>query len=179
MNDTIITWQDLAGQLTSDQVARFVHRERLYGHEPGYAGLLARQAREHIERNRIDAERFGHIEAPADAQGLGHWQVDTIEGDWVREFEAGSHTVDEFVANVIGEQRPDATVLRRIAVHCPEGQPFTAEQARRIAAALLAAAEDIDPQPDDGGDVELLRSALIGLIGAVAQREGVTDLDAI
>lgn len=75
---------------------------------------------------------------------LHHWEVDTIEGGWVRPFEGASFTVDHFTATVQGEQFPDGRVVGTIGIYVRDGQPVTAHEARMIAAAMIQAADELE-----------------------------------
>lgn len=145
MNSTnhATTWRDLAGELTPAQAERFAERDRLHGHEPGWQQLLLDQAREHARGNRIDSERFGDVPVPEGADVVDHWQVDPVEGGWFRYIEGRRWQVDGVDAGVLGTQFPDGRIERCVRVEA-DALDLGADGLRRIATALIEAAEELD-----------------------------------
>lgn len=152
MSNTAITWRDLASDLTSDQIARMVGIEQQLGSATsgarllrttpdGVAALLVDEARELIEQNRSPLVA---VTVPGGASA-GQWQPLRI-GGWVRELSWRLWQADPVEVAVSGEQLQDGTVNRGVAVHVPEGVLLTAEQARQAAAALVAAADQLQGQ---------------------------------
>lgn len=140
--ENITSWRQLADYLTPAQVQSFTRREAKYPGLP--AELLVGQARAHVEGNRIDQERFGHVPDPVGATYIWHWQVDRQDGGWRREFEGRDWHVGRLTAHLCGQQLPDASVTARVGIDCPTGEEFSAEDLRRIAAALCEAADELE-----------------------------------
>jgi hypothetical protein len=79
-----------------------------------------------------------HIAAPADATHLGEWD-DLDTGQWSRNFTGTRH---HHGVLVVGVQHDDGTVGRLVAVHSDD--ELTPAAARKLAAAITAAADEID-----------------------------------
>jgi hypothetical protein len=79
-----------------------------------------------------------HIAAPNDATHVGEWDDDDT-GRWSRCFTGTRHRRG---VSVIGVQHDDGTVGRLVAVHCDN--ELTPAAARKLAAAITAAADEID-----------------------------------
>lgn len=129
--DDSITWRDLSDQLTAEEIDSLEAYERDPGQTP--AGLL-NIARQWISEN-LGAALCADLPTPAGIE-LSEWQPD---GDgWVRFFvvsRAGG-------VEVTGQQHGDGTVQHHVLVDTVED--LSAEQARALAAAILAAADHVD-----------------------------------
>jgi hypothetical protein len=78
------------------------------------------------------------LQIPADATWIGAW-----EGDH-RIFDGKEWTIEhDITATVYGTQHRDGRIERKIAVGCPP-DPITPAEARRLATALIAAADAAD-----------------------------------
>jgi hypothetical protein len=82
---------------------------------------------------------LANIAAPADATHVGEWDDDDT-GRWSRPFTATRH---HRAVKVIGIQHDDSTVGRLVAVRCDD-EELTPAAARKLAAALTAAADEVD-----------------------------------
>jgi hypothetical protein len=136
-DDTAASWREVADQLTPEQAARFELRERS-GDDP--AAMLA-TARELAAANTT-GDMAGTIAAPPDAVRIYGWQAhdDRI---W-REFDGSTTQVGEAVIRVVGRQFSDGTCERWISLSASHDEEFQAEQARELAAALQAVADEAD-----------------------------------
>ena len=78
------------------------------------------------------------LQIPTDATWIGAW-----EGDH-RIFDGEQWTIEHDIsARVYGTQHRDGRIMRRISVGC-SADPITSEQARKLATALIAAADAAD-----------------------------------
>ena len=128
-------WRELADQLTADQIADLRDQER----NPRNRGGLVWQARRCAEDNLAEL-LFAHLPAPAGAlnvsalflEGMRCWsgaRRDAAGGNW---------------AGIVGAQYADGRVKREIVVHLRNADALTPQQARELAAALIAAADEAD-----------------------------------
>lgn len=143
MQNTATTWRDLADELTPQQVEDFAYRETVIEPGPDRTALFLQQARRHVEGNRIDRERFGHVPAPAGARRVWHWEVDRQEGGWHREFEGREWKVAAVSLFVQGRQFPDATVHAEVTLDATAAI-LGAEELRALAAVLCEAAQELE-----------------------------------
>lgn len=129
-DDTARTWRDLADQLTPEQIAILEDHER---HRRDYGTPWSDPeqldiARRYAQQNLTDEVLFGHIAPPADATRTTGWWRDRHD-NWTRGFH--------------GTQSADGSVTTRyIGVHTLH--VFDAAGARRLAAAILDAADELD-----------------------------------
>jgi hypothetical protein len=114
-----------------------------------WAEQKAEQARAEIE--------FGHIAAPADAKRHSPWEKDD-EGNWTRAFEGTSRKVGRTEVRILGRQSADGTVTRFITIDSGadvitirSGAHLDAKTARKLAAALVEAADEVDSAPANSG----------------------------
>jgi hypothetical protein len=134
---TAASWREIANQLTPEQAAHFEMLERS-GDDP--ATLLA-TARELAAENTTGV-RSGEIVAPPDVAQTYGWQA---HGDRVwREFDGSTVRVGEAVIRVVGRQFSDGTCERWISLSATHDEEFGAEQARELAAALWAVADEAE-----------------------------------
>lgn len=143
-DNTATNWRDLADQLTTEQRERIEEMERAYVH--GSAGevaeLLLGVAREHAGDNLADTMRFGHVARPVGATYVWHWEQDD-SGRWAREFEGTARKVAGFDVSIDGRQYADGSVVRTIGVQGDNRAELDPDGARRFAAELLSAADEV------------------------------------
>ena len=133
-------------QLTPEQIAILEDPERHrqdYG-TPWSDSELLDIARRYARRNITDEVLFGHIAPPADATRTNGWWRDRHD-NWTRGFHGTQRAVDDVFVRVgiFGTQSADGSVTtRHIRVHTIH--EFDAAGARRLAAAILDAADELD-----------------------------------
>ncbi len=141
-DDTGASWRVVADRLTPEQSAQFELFERsgLSGHDP--ATLLAK-ARELAAANMTGgAALSGTIAAPVDAARVYGWQ--TYGGRTWREFDCKTTCVGSTVIRVVGRQFSDGRCERWISLSATHDEEFQAAQARELAAALQAVADETE-----------------------------------
>ena len=151
-DNTATSWRDLESGLTFDQVGFMLNFESTALSDPAdVAEYLLEAARGHVRQNRVDAQRFGHLQVPDGAAKVEHWEDDGT-GNWVRQF-SGASSVLQFPnfgssveVAIDGVQHEDGSVERFIDVYSDgsDGIQFTAEDARQLAGALIDAAAELD-----------------------------------
>ncbi len=100
-------------------------------------------ARDYAEQNRVQAKN-AHIPPPIGATDTHIWSDD---GEVVsRTFYGRQWRVADSIVLIVGTQYGDGSVARQVEVHAAESSDgeLTAAQARELAAALLAAADELD-----------------------------------
>ncbi len=138
-DNTAASWREVADQLTPEQSAQFELFERS-GDDP--ATLLA-QARELAAANVTGvAVLSGNIAAPGDAARIYGWQ--TYGGQTWREFDCSTKCVGSAVIRVVGRQFSDGSCERWISLSATHDEEFQAAQARELAAALQAVADETE-----------------------------------
>ncbi len=148
MNTNVTTWRDLISELTPEQIAELEYCEQ-HQIPPGLDTDAHRLngARSMIRHNRAQRE-FAHVEPPADCRGpIDTWQqLDATT--FTRAYTAWNVEVGSIDVEVMGTQYSDGRVIREI--YCGGMDGIMAGQARRLAAALIDAAdmiEQIDGNP--------------------------------
>lgn len=136
MNDNATTWRELTDQLTPEQVEAM---NRAEGVEGMTAEMLLALAREYVESNVAQAF-YGGLPEPA-AERVYEWQPDDGDG-YLRHFTVTSRRVDSLSFDVGGIQYSDGRIEHHIVTD--SGEHLTAEQARALAAVLLASADQLD-----------------------------------
>jgi hypothetical protein len=136
-DNTAASWRDVADQLTPEQAAQFELLERS-GDDP--ATLLA-MAHELAAKHRTGV-KSGEIAAPPDAARIYGWQT-YGERTW-REFDGSTRYVGSAVIQVRGQQFSDGRCERWIRLSANGDEEFQAEQARELAAALRAVADETE-----------------------------------
>ena len=143
-DDTAATWRDLADQLTPAQIARFERYETLAVDADIAADLLT-EARAEATQNLGDT--LFDVPVPAGAEQVEHWEDDGT-GTWTRRLSMSSRSVKRPGADstvyVDGVQASDGTVQWSLFVVADDRKPFTAALARRFAAMLVEAADELD-----------------------------------
>ena len=141
------TWRDLADQLTAQPVEQL---EKIEAHDPdpGERGWMVAEARELAERNVVTAERFGHLGTPAGAAVIYAADQDA-DGRWSREFTGSRRRVAGVEVVVSGLQLEDGAVIRCLNLDTDglagsEHSSLTGSQARELARALMAAADELE-----------------------------------
>jgi hypothetical protein len=142
---TTTTWRDLSGQLTEEQVDRLTAMEQSVEKPHLAADLLLELALAWAEQNFTDDVMFGHIDPPAGARCVSGWLVDGDEATsvWSRAFEGTRRRVSDVDVVIEGRQFHDYGCEREVAVYT-DGARLDPAEARQLAAALIAAADEID-----------------------------------
>jgi hypothetical protein len=153
--DNATSWRDLQDGLTFDQVGWMLNfRARRSVIPRRWLRFCWKLRAAMFGRTRMDAERFGHLPAPAGAVKVEHWEEDDGTGRWVRQFSGASSVVERPVPQfpnfpysvevaIEGVQHEDGRVERYAHIFS-EGTQFTAEDARQLAGALIDAAAELD-----------------------------------
>jgi hypothetical protein len=141
-DDNATTWRDLARELT-DQERAFFERIEQESPERMPAEVLLRYARGNIE-GRIADTAYGDVPAPADATSVGRWEKDLKLGGWSRTLVWREFRDWEMSVDIDGRQQCDGTVERAISAYLDECPKFTSAEARRLAALLVEAADELD-----------------------------------
>jgi len=138
--NTAATWRETVDRLTPEQAARFELLERS-GDDP--AALLA-MAREMAADNATTGAGVlsGEIAVPPDAVRTYGWQ-DHNGRTW-REFDGSTRRVGDATIRVVGRQFDDGTCERWISLSATYDEEFQAAQARELAAALQAVADETE-----------------------------------
>ena len=140
-DNTATTWRDLTDKLTEEQITDLTALEKVYRNAPEADRTLLAEAQEHAEGNR----RLGHVPAPVGAVRLYQWQHDPEEdGLWRREFEGREWKVGPVAVVVGGHQRADGSALASMFVYGGDGANLTNVEARRLAAVMVEAADEVD-----------------------------------
>jgi hypothetical protein len=143
-DNTAHTWRDLADQLTPEQVTTLdrIEADLLARGAPAdiVATVLLDHARYNAQHNLADTAMFGHLPAPAVARFLSHFEKNST-GSWLRRFDGAIRDIDDIRVEVIGIQHGDGTIDRAV---CVNGEELTSSQARELAKALVAAANEAD-----------------------------------
>lgn len=136
--DTAHSWRDLLDSLTDKQISHLAASTHMS--EPD----LLEVAQDYAEQNRIQTD-YAHIPAPAGATHTFPWSDDF--GDGVsRGFYGAEWPVGEVAARIVGEQSTDGSTTQTIEVRHRErtNGELTANEARKLGLALIAAAEELD-----------------------------------
>lgn len=140
------TWRDLSDQLTPEQIARLTdiesRRETHCAAPRVVAEMLLECARDYITSRLVDLQ-FAEVPRP-DGAGVGDWELHTDGSGWSRSLTWSEVAVGQMAVGVDGRQRTDWTIERGVTVYNDEGIELSSEQARELAAAILAAADALD-----------------------------------
>lgn len=134
---TETNWRDISTELTAEQITRLESAAHMSDAD------LTDIARNFARRNQTQAAH-AHIPVPAGAVKAGDWFDD---GERVSRAVYGTERlVADTVIDIAGEQDVDGTTSYRILVQAREASEgaLTAVEARAAAAALLAAADELD-----------------------------------
>jgi hypothetical protein len=144
------TWRDLADQLTPEQVEKLAAIER-HSDMPAdeMTATLLNGAREWATCNVVDHVAFGDVEPPPDAT---HCYLEEMHpGAWARCFDGTERkvcwsgacgVVSDVQVFISGQQYQDGHTVRSIGIDARDD--YDAATARRIAAAIIAAADEIE-----------------------------------
>jgi hypothetical protein len=138
-DNTAASWREVARQLTAEQAAQFELFERS-GDDP--AALLARARELAADNSTGGAVVSGSIVVPSDAVHTYGWQ--TYDGRTWREFDGSTRRVGSAVIRVLGRQFSDGRCERWISLSATHDEEFQVAQARELAAALEAVAEETE-----------------------------------
>ncbi|SBS79254.1 conserved hypothetical protein [uncultured Mycobacterium sp.] len=139
-----ITWRDIADQLTPDQVEKLTTLEST-SRSPAdeVAEGLLEAARETAAANVVNSVIFGDVERPSDARRFCVFSDEMVEdGVWTRSFDGTQRKVADVEVYISGLQYADGRVERTIGIEARD--EYDSETARRLAAALLEAADEVD-----------------------------------
>jgi hypothetical protein len=141
-DDNATTWRDLTDQLTPKQQATLERYERDFANRniPATAELLA-IARDSAQHTLSD-QMFADLPMPDGVRLADHWQPDGDE--WMRAFDGTSRTVKDTHVEIVGEQRASGAIARCIHVFSDGTDDLHNDDARRLAAALVEAADELD-----------------------------------
>lgn len=148
--DTAVhTWRDLTDKLTPLQIADLERQERLGAdaHSPdNYRNWLIIEAHEYITENESDAELTAQIQSPANATWVGRWDNTDKAGRRCRSIQWATYDAGRTSVDIDGWQDETGAVDGpHLSVYgLEDNRPLTVADARRLAAALLAAADKID-----------------------------------
>lgn len=132
-----LSWREVADGLTPEQSARFELQERA-GADPATMRAMA----DELAAANATSVTSGQIAAPPDATRLYGWQT---HGERTRrEFDGSTRHVGSAVVYVRGQQFGDGSCERWISVSATTDEEFQAEQARELAAALQAVADEVE-----------------------------------
>jgi len=156
---TTASWQAIADQLTTSQIADLVARSEAQGSDREEQSDLLDLARVYSESNLNALVHFGHLALPDGAQEPIVASVDE-QGEWVRYFIETSRTVvpdGDVDVTVHGMQYTDGHIRRYIGFSFPDmgvgdmgvvRLNMEPPLARQLAAALDVAAEEVDRLAD-------------------------------
>lgn len=142
-DDNATTWRDLTDQLTPQQIAELEYCE-LHQIPPGLADPRQGQlncARAMARQNLIDA-LCDDVPVPVDCHGtVGQW-TDLDDEGFGRMYTIAMREVDGMTVETVGWQYDDGSCRdRSVMLRDEEVGP---DEARRLAAALIAAADELD-----------------------------------
>lgn len=180
------TWRELADQLTAEQIADLEHLDALVD-IPG-SGFTADSPRRIAEGYAVENAAqviYADVPAPADAISPPTRWEEWDDATWARGFtsmrrrfeypaETPQGQTQKITVDVSGWQLTDGTCERSIYTAGDALESMTPEQAREVAAALLAAADRIDavdgtPAPTPQADVLTALRALAVEVEAEVQ----------
>lgn len=142
-DNTATSWRDLADELTDHDRASIEKIERETGGR--MPGVLLDYARRSVEDRLIDMA-YCDLAAPGDARWVGLWEKH-IQLGWSRSLvwrEWGPVSDADLYVAIDGRQQCDGTVVRGISPYVDDASHLTSAQARRLAALLIEAADELD-----------------------------------
>jgi hypothetical protein len=146
------TWRDLIDQLTPEQTERLEryasdpdYMVRVYGEPHVWDDTSLLDAARRMARENNAVKAIGEVPWPPDAISVGEW-TDADSPEPFRGFEIAARHVDKDVeVQSSGFQYLNGADEREITIHGADPYtPLNAESARALAAALIAAAEDLE-----------------------------------
>lgn len=163
--NTATTWHDLRDQLTPQQIAELEDWERQPGIPPQADGsapdaealrqAMLHCAREHTEEN-LAAVLYADLPVPPDATtGLDDW-LSWGDGEYLRFFNGTNRTDGPVRVYIDGYQNTSGKVVRSIKMRVSErvDDEMTPATARKAAAMLMAAADELDRLTGDAPPAE-------------------------
>lgn len=153
--DNVTTWHELRDQLTPEQIAE-LEKWEANPNLPVAAGAPAWAVQSQQESMLFAAKEYAKLNAgteqaatvpvPAGATAEKGWTSVALDGVLVRSLEWSRHdTANGISVSVDGFQRATGEYERGISFYgVSEGEPINAAHAREFAAALLAAADELD-----------------------------------
>lgn len=157
------TWRDYAEQLTEEQVAKLERFEGMIrAGQPQEIRWMYEQAEYMAALNVIDAQ-YADVPLPEGANSDEEsWSRNCSTGEWTRhvEWQVFDTGIADMDVHIDGAQNLDGSFTRDISLYAEDAK-LDAKQARRLAAALLNAADAMDT------DAESPSSPLASLLGAV------------
>ena len=141
---TTTNWRDLATELTAKQIASMEDAEAMMpAGRPDTRQKLLEFARDFAAGNLADAA-YAEIPAPPGAK-VGVWEQNTA-GGYSRSLEWGDVTtgVAGVDVGIDGRQEGNGDFTRSVTVYVDGSVRLSAVEAREVARALLAAAEEFD-----------------------------------
>ena len=150
-HDSATTWRDLADALTPAQIA-YIERWEARPDEPPSADGSPRPEAEHQRTLLFTAREFVgqnaaaalYADVPPPPEDGQHypWEHDG-DGKWFRFFAGTTRDLGKTTVTISGLQYADGTITRSISVD-GDDESLDATQARKIATALLDAADELD-----------------------------------
>lgn len=150
-DDNATTWRQLADALTPDQITYIENWESRPDEPPNADGSprsyddhqrgLLYTAREFVGQNAA-AALFADVAPPPEDGQHYHWEHGG-DGQWTRYFAGTVRDIDKAAVIINGFQSSDGTITRSICVD-GETDDLDAAKARRIAAALIEAADELE-----------------------------------
>ena len=110
---------------------------------PSTPDTLLLKTRELAGENVAEAVMFGELDPPPGADRVFGWQADAGQG-WFREFSCPTTRIGGVAMQVAGRQFNDDRRELWIGVWADDRGKLTPAQGRQLAAALIAAATEID-----------------------------------
>ena len=146
-DDNATTWRDLADQLTAGEVSGLEGLEqdlkRRRCAEDFTTDFMLKTARSHIT-GRLADTAYADVPAPPDITFIGEWEQDLKLGGWSRAVVWRASVDATMGVDIDGRQHCDGTVERGISLYVGEGAQLTSAGARRLAALLVEAADELD-----------------------------------
>jgi hypothetical protein len=137
------TWRDLSDLLTAEQIAELEYCER----EQIPPGLADEQHRVNcarmMARDNLIQQLCADIASPVDATGEPDVWQEWGDG-YGRMYSVSSRDVGPMTVDVCGVQFDDGRTETSISILAGEVEQMSAAQARQLAAALVAAADEMD-----------------------------------
>ncbi|MGD9622860.1 MAG: hypothetical protein AB7G47_22210 [Mycolicibacterium sp.] len=181
--DNPTTWHDLRDELTPQQIAYIQDFEDRYPETlaggADRANVMLRCAIDHAKQNRHDREHFGHLPVPDAPIRMSAWEPaddDNTLGPWLRTYDLRDWIIDlpgepprasRADLTLAGAQLDDGRIERWVIVEANSVR-MTSAKARELAAALLAAADELD-QLDGRHPADSTTRKCCGGIGAHTQ----------
>jgi enoyl-CoA hydratase/carnithine racemase len=138
--NTSATWRGVVDQLTPEQAARFELLERSDDDPATLLAMAREMAADNVTAGVVVLS--GEIAVPPDAVRTYGWQ--TYGGRTWREFDGSTRRVGDATIRIVGRQFGDGTCERWIGLSATYDEEFQAAQARELAAALQAIADETE-----------------------------------